>query len=369
MQQKKYVVIGLMSGSSLDGIDLVAAAFIKESEMWSYSIRASRFVPYPDFWKIKLAEAYNSSKAVIEMLDRDYGSFLGNEVKHFVTENHLEPDFVSSHGHTIFHQPEKQFTLQIGNGQTLADACGLRVINDFRSEDVSKGGQGAPLVPIGDRLLFSNYDCCLNIGGIANLSVERNGKRIAYDICIANQALNYIAGIKGLEMDYDGALAKNGKLIPSLFEALERDDYFQKAHPKSLGREFFETKLKPLLSDYSDQAENLSHTYLQHLVMRIVTELIRLDVKKVLVSGGGALNTYLIQQLKEQSQAEIIVADELLINFKEALIFAFLGVLKSRNEVNVLASATGASSDSCSGNFWSPSMVRKYTKADENQLC
>lgn len=357
MQQKKYLVIGLMSGSSLDGIDLVAAEFFKENDSWKYAIKESRFVPYPESWKIKLSEAYHASAAEIEKLDYTFGSFLGKAVRHFVQDNNLEPDFVSSHGHTIFHRPEEAFTLQIGNGQALADACGLPVINDFRSEDVAKGGQGAPLVPIGDKLLFSDFDCCLNIGGIANLSVERDGKRLAYDICIANQALNYIAGFKGLEMDFNGALAKNGKLIPSLFGALENNVFFQKMPPKSLGREFFETDQKPLIDDFQDQAENLAHTFVQHLALRIGKEFNKWNVQKVLVSGGGALNDYLIQELKRQTKAEIIVADEVLINFKEALIFAFLGVLKIRNEVNVLASVTGASADSSTGKIWYPALT------------
>ncbi|MDN5350440.1 MAG: anhydro-N-acetylmuramic acid kinase [Bacteroidales bacterium] len=357
MPQKKYLVIGLMSGSSLDGIDLVATEFFREKEVWKYVIKKSRFVPYPKSWTIKLSEAYHSSAAELEKLDKAYGNFLGKEVRKFVEENHLEPDFVSSHGHTIFHRPEDAFTLQIGNGQALADACGLTVINQFRSEDVAKGGQGAPLVPIGDKLLFSEYDCCLNIGGIANLSFERDGKRLAYDICIANQALNYIAGFKGLEMDFDGALAQNGKFIPSLFEALENHAYYQRMPPKSLGREFFEIDQKPLFADYQDQAENLAHTFVQHLVMRIKTEFDKWKVSRVLVSGGGALNAYLIRQLTRQTKAEIIVADEVLLNFKEALIFAFLGVLKIRNEVNVLASVTGATSDSCSGEIWHPSLI------------
>ena len=357
MHQKKYLVIGLMSGSSLDGIDLVAAEFFKENALWKYAIKECRFLPYPETWKRKLSEAYHAASVEIEKLDKAYGSFLGKAVKQFVTENHLEPDFVSSHGHTIFHRPEEAFTLQIGNGQTLVDACGLTVVNDFRSEDVAKGGQGAPLVPIGDKLLFSKYDCCLNIGGIANLSVERDGKRLAYDICIANQTLNYIAGFKGFEMDFDGALAKKGTLIPSLLEALENHAYYRKMPPKSLGREFFETDQKPLIDDFHDQAENLAHTFVQHLVHRIESEFNALNVSRVLVSGGGALNAYLIQELKKHSKAEIIVADKVLINFKEALIFAFLGVLKLRKEVNVLASVTGASSDSSTGKIWYPTLI------------
>ncbi|HOI33165.1 MAG TPA: anhydro-N-acetylmuramic acid kinase, partial [Bacteroidales bacterium] len=286
----------------------------------------------------------------------DYGQFLGVTVSNFVCQHQLKPDFVSSHGHTLFHQPEIGFTLQIGDGQSLADCCGFKVINDFRSEDVAKGGQGAPLVPIGDQLLFSDYDCLLNIGGIANLSVEQKGIRLAYDICIANQALNYIAGFKGLEIDYNGELAASGKLIDELYEELEKLTYFQMRAPKSLGREFFENKQKPLLTKKQYQPADLAHTFVQHIVSRISLELNSLQAKRVLITGGGALNEYLVKKLRQTSEAEIIVPDERLVNYKEALIFAFLGVLKIRGEVNVLASVTGAESDSCSGKIWYPSL-------------
>lgn len=354
MIKESYKVIGLMSGSSLDGVDLVGVNFNKESDQWRYTFFATRFIPYPNKWKSKLKQAFHLSKTALEKLDKAYGSYLGVLVKDFVQEFQLEPDFISSHGHTIFHRPEAAFTLQIGSGQAMADASGLMVINDFRSEDVAKGGQGAPLVPIGDQLLFSDYDCCLNIGGIANLSAERKRKRIAYDICIANQALNYIAGFKGLDMDIDGALAKKGELIPSLFEKLEKHVYYKQNPPKSLGREFFETHQKPLIQSSADEVENIAFTFSQHIVSQISNELNTLNVHKVLVSGGGSFNSFLISHLKRNTSAQIILADETLINFKEALIFAFLGVLKFRGEVNVLASVTGANSDSCSGAIWHP---------------
>lgn len=359
MMKNNYLVIGLMSGSSLDGIDLAAAEFTRDFNSWQYAFKATQFVPYAYEWKNKLREAYHADEATIARIDKDYGVFLGETVSNFIRKHQLKPDFISSHGHTLFHQPEAAFTLQIGHGQTLADHCGYMVINDFRSEDVAKGGQGAPLVPIGDQLLFSDYDCCLNIGGIANLSVERKGSRLAYDICIANQALNFIAALDGREIDFDGKMAASGSLITELYDKLEAAAYFKQPAPKSLGREFFESRQLPHLTKQTYQPADLAHTYVQHLVSRISAELKSLQVKTVLLSGGGAFNTYLVNQLRQLSKAEIIVPDRRLVEYKEALVFAFLGVMKIRGEVNVLASVTGADSDSSSGKIWYPALGNK----------
>ena len=269
------------------------------------------------------------------------------------------PDFVASHGHTIFHRPEEHYTLQIGNGQELAKACGFTVVNDFRSEDVSKGGQGAPLVPIGDKLLFSDYEMCLNIGGIANISYEEDGKRLAYDLCIANQALNYLAQLKGLDYDKDGHLARSGEVDFTLLKKLNNQPFFLQDPPKSLGREFFETYQKDLLDCGTRDSgttglsvEDRLATFVEHIALQIAIPISLLPKGKILCTGGGARNTYLIERLQARTKHEVVVPEKRIIDYKEALVFAFLGLLRMEGKTNVLSSVTGASSDSCSGRIW-----------------
>jgi len=346
--------VGLMSGSSLDGIDLAAVDFRQENGRWFFELKKTAFYPYAEKWQQKLQQAFYLESPELTALDLEYGSYLGALTCDFIQKNNLKPALVASHGHTIFHQPENGITLQIGHGQAIADVCKCIVINDFRSEDVNKGGQGAPLVPIGDRLLFEDYPICLNIGGIANISYEVNGNRLAFDCCMANQGLNFIAGFAGLPFDEDGKMAAGGKIIPELFEALNAEDYFKKSAPKSLGREFFESHQRELLLQGQHNPADAAHTYASHIAFQIAQSVSYLPNSKMLVTGGGAFHNFLISKLKQFSNHQIEVGSVELINFKEALIFAFLGVLKQQGMTNILASYTGASSDSSSGVCWHP---------------
>lgn len=350
----KISAIGLMSGSSLDGIDLAAVDFWQVNGQWFYEFKKTACFPYPEKWQQKLQQAFYFSPSDLAALDLEYGKYLGELVGDFVQKNQLKPALIASHGHTIFHQPEKGITLQIGNGQAIANACKKLVINDFRSEDVRKGGQGAPLVPIGDKLLFNDYEMCLNIGGIANISFEEKGKRLAFDCCMANQGLNFIAGLAGLAFDEGGQLAASGKCIPTLYEALNADDFYSKQPPKSLGREFFEKNQRELLLNKQDCPADTAHTYAKQIAFQIAQTVAHLPKGKMLVTGGGAYHKFLIEQLKQFSKHQIELGSEQLINYKEALIFAFLGVLKHQGKTNILADYTGASSDSCSGVLWYP---------------
>lgn len=349
---KTALAIGLMSGSSLDGLDLALVRFTSNEGSYLYHIEAAETIPYPEVWQDRLANAFLSTPEKLKPLDQEYGAYLGSQVKAFLRKHPLQPDFVASHGHTIFHKPEQHFTLQIGDGQALANACGLPVINDFRSEDVSKGGQGAPLVPIGDKLLFSDYEICLNIGGITNVSYDLEGRRIAYDICIANQALNWLAQQEGLLYDKDGKMASNGQVNSTLFNALNDNIFYRQVPPKSLGREFFETFQKSLLESYP--TNDALATFVEHIALQIAQAINTLPQGKMLVTGGGALNSYLIQRIEHHTPHQVVVPDLQTVNYKEALIFAFLGLLRLEGRVNVLSSVTGAPSDSCSGKIWRP---------------
>ena len=344
--------IGLMSGSSLDGLDLALVRFMNCEGQYRYQIEAAETFPYPEIWRNQLADAFLRKPEDLVPLDKEYGTYLGTQVKVFVEKHLVRPDFVASHGHTVFHKPEQHYTLQIGNGQALADSCGLTVINDFRSEDVSKGGQGAPLVPIGDRLLFTEYDICLNIGGIANVSYEHDGKRIAYDICIANQALNWLAQREGMAYDKDGMMARQGHIDPTLLNKLNSHQFYHQLPPKSLGREFFENYQKHILEPYSS-ADALA-TFVEHAAMQIAQAVGNLPTGKMLITGGGALNNYLVKHIKHHTHHQIVIPDRMTIDYKEALIFAFLGLLRLEGQTNVLCSVTGAPTDSCSGKIWHP---------------
>lgn len=379
---KKTNIIGLMSGSSLDGIDLVDADFWNDGK-WHFEIVAKDNYDYDDDWKRRLSDAFYYNQNQLKDIDYQYGKFLGLVTKQFIDKYNLKPEFVASHGHTIFHRPQEHYTLQIGDGQALADACGVTVINDFRTEDVLKGGQGAPLVPIGDKLLFSDYPICLNIGGIANVSYDIDGQRIAYDICIANQALNYLASrfmpshyVKTrliaslpaslhipLAFDYDGLIARSGTIDNQLLTTLNSHPFYSQQYPKSLGREFFEENIKPLLEKRDDVADMMA-TFVEHIAIQIGSSTNDCNVQtriiasqyptKMLITGGGAKNKFLIERIQNNTKHEVFVPADDIIDYKEALVFAFLGLLRSRNEINVLKSVTGAESDSSSGKIFHP---------------
>ncbi len=349
---KEATAIGLMSGSSLDGLDIALVRFQYDDNQYSFSIIDADTLPYPDEWKQQLTDAFHKQPNELKSLDKAYGQFLGEQVKQFVASRHAQPDFVASHGHTIFHKPEERYTLQIGDGQSLANACGLKVINDFRTEDVLKGGQGAPLVPIGDKLLFGDYDICLNIGGIANVSYDDEGKRMAYDICMANQALNYLANMNGLDYDRDGEMARSGEVDITLLKQLNRHPFYGQFPPKSLGREFFEANQKSLLQSLS--VPDMLATFVEHIALQIALPVSSLPKGKILCTGGGARNKFLIERLQARTKHEVVVPEKQIIDYKEALVFAFLGLLRLEGKTNVFASVTGAESDSCSGKIWKP---------------
>ena len=349
----KHLIIGCMSGTSLDGIDLVYVSFTKNKN-WSFEILASKTYDYNRDWKIKLASAKEIFPADLKKLDVDYTHFLGGIILDFITQNKIKVwDAVASHGHTIFHQPEKGLTLQIGNLSKLAEQLGGPVICDFRVQDVALGGQGAPLVPMGDLHLFNQYEACLNLGGFSNLSVFNNQGVLAYDICAVNTVLNFLAHRLELPYDDGGKVARKGKMIPSFFAFLERLEFYVKKPPKSLGIEWVQASIYRGIDQYTNYpVEDLLHTYTLHIVEQIVKCLP--EQGSVLVTGGGAYNTFLIEELQKKSRLKIVLPTPAVIDFKEALIFAFLGLLRSQGAVNCLASVTGAKQDHSSGKIFIP---------------
>jgi len=342
-----YDVIGTMSGTSTDGLDICFASFWWEENSWKYQIIEAVTIPYPDDWQEKLKNLTTLSGLALAQTNVDLGLYMGQCIDAFMNEHQIKPDFIASHGHTVFHQPEKKLTVQIGSGAHIRAITQLPVVCDFRVGDVALGGQGAPLVPIGDALLFTDYLYCLNLGGIANISFDVNGKRIAYDICPANIVLNELSGRKGKPYDEFGELARSGKIIASLLEQLNNLAFYAGKPPKSLGREWIEKNIFPLLSE-NLQVEDLSATFCEHIALQISTNCKQSG--KMLVTGGGTYHQFLIERIQfHLPKITLVIPEKKIIDFKEALIFGFLGVLSARKETNCLSSVTGAISDSCCG--------------------
>ncbi len=349
---KKYSAIGLMSGTSLDGLDLVFAEFSMR-EKWHFKIIDATTVPYDETWIEKLSHAFARSPSELEELHREYGIFLGRQTAKFIRDTGRMPDLIASHGHTIHHRPEEGITVQIGAGEEITKECGVPVVYDFRSEDVKNGGQGAPLVPIGDELLFDDYAACVNLGGFANISMRRHGERIAWDICPVNFVMNAIMRTKGKAYDKDGESARNGVVDSMLLEQFNRIDYYFRPPPKSLGREWVDENIRPLINDYKGGYETLLRTFVEHVATQI-GRAVGSERGKVLFTGGGTFNKFLMEKIEEKTAAEIVIPDRLLIDFKEALIFAFMGVLRMENMVNVFGSVTGSGKDISAGKVvWS----------------
>ena len=350
MFKETYNVIGVMSGTSLDGIDLAHVHFSIVDGKWSFDIYETETVSYDSDWLNKLKTAIDFSEDKLKELNKDYTVLLSNIIKTFIKKHQLQKlDAVCSHGHTILHQPQNGFTLQIGNLPEIANHCNQTVVCDFRVQDILLGGQGAPLVPIGDRILFSEYDFCLNLGGFSNVSFEQNDTRIAFDISPVNTVLNFYANQLGLDYDDKGQLACSGKVNSELLNELNTLEYYKKQFPKSLGFEFVKETVLPLIEKYNIPIEDKLNTFTEHITFQIAVALPS-KKGKLLVTGGGAYNDFLIERLKFWlPELEIIIPDKKTIEFKEALIFALLGVLKLRNEINVLASVTGAKHNHTSG--------------------
>ena len=349
-----YRVIGLMSGTSLDGVDLAYCVFTKHENHWSYQIEQAVTIPYPGKWLSLLpsllkADAYTFAKA-----NSDLGYYFGRLIKAFTLTHKLTVDFVASHGHTIFHQPELYLTTQIGSGAIMAATCGLPVVCDFRSTDVALGGQGAPLVPVGDAMLFPDFEFCLNLGGFSNVSYDKSGQRIAFDICPVNTILNQLAKRVEMEYDRDGLMARTGNVDSELLEKLNAQAYYDLMPPKSLGFEWININIWPIINETRLSIPDLLRTVVEHVAIQLAKSLSDFDKGKILMTGGGAKNVFLIERIAAHSKHELIIPENKIVDYKEALIFGFLGVLRVRGEANCLSSVTGATKDSVGGAIYLP---------------
>jgi anhydro-N-acetylmuramic acid kinase len=345
------IILGLMSGTSCDGLDLAACKFsIADENVNGFEIVAAQTYVYPEPMRISLMTANALSGRALKELDIAFSVHMANSVKDFIRENALNVDLISSHGHTVFHQPMAGYTLQIGSGATLAALSGIATVCDFRQADISLGGQGAPLVPVGDALLFGDWDYCLNLGGFANITLNRQTPVMAFDICAANLVLNDLAGKMNKAYDLGGLLARQGKIQQEMIGDLNCLSYYALPAPKSLGTEWLENQVMPVIRRFESVCSiaDLLHTYTEHIAIQIASAVGETN-GRMLVTGGGAWNDYLIERISKHCKAETIVAGENLINFKEALIFALLGWLRLNKKTNVFSSVTGARHDSIGG--------------------
>ncbi|MBD3583666.1 anhydro-N-acetylmuramic acid kinase [Flavobacterium selenitireducens] len=350
MPKESYNVIGVMSGTSLDGIDVAHVGFEVTDGKWAFEIRESETIPYSPAWVETLKTAVTFGDSELEKLNSDYTLLLGNAIRAFIDRHAIQNlDAVCSHGHTILHQPNHGITLQIGNLPEIAQIVGHNVICDFRVDDVKLGGQGAPLVPIGDRLLFPDYDYCLNLGGFSNVSFENNGVRVAFDISPVNTVLNFYANRLGFDFDDKGNLAKSGAIDYELLHELNNLDFYARSFPKSLGFEFVKTTVLPLIERFEISDTDKMRSFTEHIAVQTASALPKKN-GKMLITGGGAYNEFLISRIQEQlSQIVVDIPGTKILEFKEALIFGLLGVLRSKGERNVLSSVTGAAHDHSSG--------------------
>ncbi len=352
MNNKFTYAIGLMSGTSLDGLDIVYVKFTKK-DLSQFKILAAETINYTDSWKKRLQNAINFNAYEIEVLNNEYGKFLGEKTKEFIHFNEISDlDFIASHGHTIFHQPAKGITLQIGDGQEISNAIYCKVVCDFRTQDVLFGGQGAPLVPIGDQLLFSENDACVNLGGFANISFEKENQRIAFDICPVNIVLNHYSRFLGFDYDDKGMIASKGEIHIELLNELNQLDFYKLNPPKSLGLEWVQQFIFPILDKYHLEKTTILRTFTEHVAQQISLVIRPFDT--VLFTGGGVYNDFLISLINENVITEIRIPTDEIINYKEALIFALLGLLKLQGKDNCLSSVTGAKKNHSSGVIFNP---------------
>ncbi|OYU84954.1 MAG: anhydro-N-acetylmuramic acid kinase [Flavobacterium sp. BFFFF2] len=352
-------VIGMMSGTSLDGMDLACVRFWQQNDRWQFAIEAADSQPYSTQWVERLRNGLHTEGHELDTLDLDFSLLVAERIQAFIAQFELSNvDFVSSHGHTLKHRPQEGYTLQIGNRPLLAGRLQLPVVCDFRVQDVAFGGQGAPLVPIGDRLLFGTYDACLNLGGFSNISFETNQnaqkRRLAFDCSPVNTVLNTLIAPLGLPYDNGGNVARQGKVHADLLTALNQLPYYQQGAPKSLGVEWLNQAFYPILARFLLSIPDQLATVVEHIAQQIAATF-PIDAKCVLVTGGGAYHQYLMERMQAHApNTKLHVPDNQLLEFKEALIFAFLGLLRWQNQINVLASVTGASHEHSSGQIYLP---------------
>jgi anhydro-N-acetylmuramic acid kinase len=373
-----YRVLGIMSGSSLDGLDIAYVHLHSGAGKWGYTIVDATTIAYPSEWTTRLDGAGELGARDYLLLHNAYGRYIGTQINQFIRERNLDfqVQLVASHGHTVFHFPDQGMTAQLGDGASISALTGLQVVSDLRSLDVAFGGQGAPIVPIGEKWLFPEYRYFLNLGGIANVSIPASGQYRAFDVCPANRVLNLLARQKGSAYDKDGVWAASGRVIPVLLDTLNSLDYYRQAPPKSLGNAFGTDLVYGIIRASGCSLEDCLRTYVEHIAIQVSRALsapagedaasgvggtapekgeAAPNGGSLLVTGGGAHNAFLMERigaLLEPVGIRVVIPEAVIVDFKEALVMALIGVLRLRQEENTLASVTGAQRNSIGGALW-----------------
>ena len=366
-----YRAIGLMSGSSLDGLDVAFVQFEESRGKWQYNILAAECLPYTNEWQQQLKHAIDLNALEYMRLHTVYGHYIGQQVNGFIDkyELHHQVQLIASHGHTTFHEPANGMTGQLGDGAAIAAETGINVVSDLRAMDIALGGQGAPIVPMGEKLLLSEYPFLLNLGGIANISATLeptapgdDSRFVAFDICPANRVMNMFTAAIGLPYDDGGKIAASGFVRDEVLAVLNQQDFYKMPYPKSLANDFGTDIIYPIIKNANLPIPDALRTMVEHITIQTTRSLGKLLQKttlngpaKLLVTGGGAFNNFLISRLQSSLAPlgiEVVVPDVMLINFKEALVMALLGVLRWREENTTLQTVTGASRNSIGGAVW-----------------
>ncbi len=370
MANNNYKVIGLMSGSSLDGLDIAYCNFEVNDGKVTWQLLEKETVKFDPKWTARLAHLPVQSARVLAQTHAYFGRYMAELVNGFIKKNNIAPDLIASHGHTIFHEPERYFTTQIGDGAALAALTGITTVCDFRTQDIALAGEGTPIAPAADRYLFSGYDFYLNIGGIANITSNLGGKYIAFDTSPANQVLNLLANEMGMPFDLNGEIARSGIIIPELMEELNAVDYFHKKYPKSLDNNWIRQYIFPIIQNNNSEIADKLHTYTHFIAIQIKESIGRIfeqesralssDTSKVsgdkkyrmLATGGGVFNQFLIEQIQAECRlfsVEIVLPEKEIIEYKEAILMGLMGVLRMESLPNCFSSVTGAEMDTIGG--------------------
>jgi len=347
----KSLVLGLMSGTSMDGLDISCARYTNHNGIWNFDLLACETFNYNSKIKTDLLKVFHKESNLLA-LDEHFSVISANYILDFLKKHNLNIDLISSHGHTIFHDPDNGYTKQIGMGSLISQITNIPVVSNFRQQDIEFGGQGAPLVPVGDELLFSEYDSCLNLGGICNISFTYNHIRYAYDICPCNMVLNIICKQIGKDFDSYGEIASAGNVNDNLLHEFNKVEYYNLDIPKSLGKEYVDNNFLNIINASTLSINDLLATFIEHIAYQISHTFLKFNISNSLFTGGGTFNRYLVSRILNLTDTKVVIPDDDIVNFKEAIIFGFLGVLRMLNQNNCLSSATGAHRDHSSGEIY-----------------
>jgi len=355
-----YNVIGITSGTSLAGLDLVFAALTEVRGKWTYEVKASERVEYTAEWEEKLGKAADLPARDYLLLHSEYGHFIGHAVNQFIADHQLDHQvhFIAAHGDTVFHIPAQKMTAQLGDGAAISAVTGLSVISDLRAMDIAFGGKGAPLLPIAEQLLFPDYQYRVNLGENATLAAQIDGQLIASDICACNYVLDTLAETLNFPFDKDGQLAAGGVTDQSLLNALNGLAFYNEASPRHMSSKFGTGTVLPMIQQHQLSTQGKLNTYTHHIaaqIEKIVKDLLPQEEnvpRSLLLTGGGAANTYLVKTIEAALQPHNVTVTVQHDPFRNALMIALLGALRWRQEPNGLASVTGAEKDSVGGALW-----------------